>query len=128
MKISQTFTFMRRTTSTLRCCYHCFGGDFFASMRGIFEIAFFVVFTNLFVLSLQAQTAKSFKREDFDLHYFRVKKIGIAIPGNVRRVANVHSVTVIDARADTSVAGLMQKKIIDPLSGLFNGAEKAQTE
>ncbi len=92
------------------------------------KIVSILAFTSFFLPSLQGQTTKSYKKEDFDVHNFRVKKVGIGEPATIRQVANIQSITVIDARADTSVVGLMQKKIIDPLSGIFNGAEKAQTE
>lgn len=39
----------------------------------------------------------------------------------------MQGITVLDARADTANAGLMQKKTVDPVSGILNGAENNQT-
>jgi len=82
---------------------------------------------NLCLLTTQAQTAKSYKKEDFDVRHFRVKKISIAAPESLLEIKNMHGMAVLDLRADTSMVGFMQKKIVDPIPGLFNSAE-IQTE
>jgi hypothetical protein len=92
------------------------------------RVVVLLLFINGWLLPASAQTAKSYKSEDFDVHHFRVKKISIAIPENTVDIRNMCGITVMDVRADTSVVGFMQKKIVDPLSGIFNGAEKSQTE
>jgi hypothetical protein len=109
-------------------CYNCMG--FHTADRARIKIFVLLLFNfiSYFLLSASAQTASSYKKEDFDVHQFRVKKIDIAAPENILDIKNMRAITEIDARADTSIVGFMQKKIIDPVSGIFNGSEKSQTE
>jgi len=104
--------------------------QFYISFNKVNELKKNIVLLLLFnfcLLTMQAQTAKSYKNEDFDVRHFRVKKISIAAPGSLLEIKNMHGMVVLDLRADTGMVGFMQKKIVDPIPGLFNSAE-IQTE
>ena len=104
--------------------------QFYVSFNKVNELKKNIVlllFFNFCLLTAQTQTAKSYKKEDFDVRHFRVKKISIAAPESLLEIKNMHGMAVLDLRADTSTVGFMQKKIVDPIPGLFNSAE-IQTE
>jgi len=126
MKCSPTAVTVREQYQTPLRGLH----QFYVSFNKVNELKKNIVLLlliNLCLLTTQAQTAKSYKKEDFDVRHFRVKKISIAAPESLLEIKNMHGMAVLDLRADTSMVGFMQKKIVDPIPGLFNSAE-IQTE
>jgi len=126
MKCSPTAVTVREQYQTPLRGLH----QFYVSFNKVNELKKNIVLLlliNLCLLTMQAQTAKSYKKEDFDVRHFRVKKISIAAPESLLEIKNMHGMAVLDLRADTSMVGFMQKKIVDPIPGLFNSAE-IQTE
>jgi len=82
----------------------------------------------MFFFNAHAQLSHSRWKENFDMHRFWVKTIAIPAPGSRLLLQNISNVLVIDARADTGRVGFMQKKIIDPVSGVLNNAVRNQEE
>ena len=74
-----------------------------------------VIIAAVFHLHANAQTSHTHRKENFDVHEFRVKTINLSLPGDTMQVSDISSIKVIDARADTGRIGFMQKKIIKPL-------------
>jgi len=81
-----------------------------------------------FFFYAHAQLSHSRWKENFDVNKCRVRTIDIPAPGNRLALQNIGSVSVIDARADTVRVGFMQKKIVDPVSGVFNNSARNQEE
>jgi len=127
MKISSTATAGHKQYETSLSGPYQFFISFNRASKLLKKNIVLLVFINFCLLATQAQTAKSYKKEDFDVHHFRVKKISIAAPEHLLEIKNMQGIAVMDLRADTSMAGFMQKKIVDPVPGLFNSAE-IQTE
>ncbi len=87
-----------------------------------------VVLVSLFCLHAGAQISHSHRKENFDVHKFWVEVVEIAAPVQRVSLKNIQGLKVIDARADTSAIGFMQKKTIEPFFGSLNNATQNQTE
>jgi len=91
-------------------------------------IVCFMVLCCVRFLCANAQLSHSRWKENFDVNDFRVKTIDIPAPEDKLILQNINGVSVIDARADNDRIGFMQKKIIDPVSGVLNNAVRNQEE
>jgi|GEM_PF-504522 len=101
----------------------------------IFYAASWVKKANLFLLAFfsamfgaEAQTSHSRWKENYDVNEFRIKTIEVAVPEEKLVLSGFSNILVIDARADTGRVGFMQKKIVDPISGVLNNAANSQEE
>ncbi len=94
----------------------------------------FIIVPILFLYSsipliAHSQTSNSFRKDDYDITKFKVKKIGIAPSQDQIQLKNIGGIRVIDARADTTAVGFMQKNTRKPVfllldNGLQNGSEQ----
>ena len=106
MKCSPTAVTVREQYQTPLRGLH----QFYVSFNKVNELKKNIVLLlliNLCLLTTQAQTAKSYKKEDFDVRHFRVKKISLAAPESLLEIKNMHGMTVLDLRADTSMVGFI---------------------
>ena len=83
---------------------------------------------NLFFVIIQAQTSHSRRKEDFDVREFEAATIDLTAQAYILQLHHLQGITVIDARADTSSIGFMQKKVVDPVLGAISSAAKNQSE
>ena len=79
-------------------------------------------------LSASTQTSNSFKADDYDIAKCKIKKISIAQPlGNIR-FTNIANIEVLDARADTTAVGFMQKNTRKPIFVASNNSLKYEAQ
>src|SRR5260221_8719936 len=80
------------------------------------KLLFVTLLCFLSFMAAHSQVAHSKRKENFDVHRFRIVSIGIPAPSDVLMLKNIRGVTVIDARADTATIGFMQKKVVNNAS------------
>jgi len=103
------------------------------------KIIFLLAVVQVSALAVGGQTSHTRRKENFDVHEFHDKQIHLIKPAEQLSMTGFSGISVIDARADTSHIGFMQRRIkipfleanVSPLYGenerIYEGKEQIKT-
>jgi hypothetical protein len=98
-----------------------------AMKKIVFITQYFLLLISVFNAKTFSQNIKLNKKIDYEINKFKTVEIRIPIGQSFPKLNHIRSFKVVDARADTSAIGLLQKRTNKPIFILLHDGVKNQT-